>query len=193
MPATLTLDSSERPSAPVGLRFGRLGGPGEEPGSAEWLLKRNCSISPAQSFAGFCGLCVVSLGIGTMFWWQGAPFVMPFAGLELLVVAGLLLLYARHATDRETIRLTDAGLVVERLSGHDVVRVEFAIGAVRVVTGRAAGDLIELSGQGRQVQIGRHVRPELRRRLAEELRWALRRDRRVGSTEPTQHEPNIQR
>ena len=35
--------------------------------------------------------------------------------------------------------------------------------------------LIELSGQGRSISVGRFVRPELRRELADELRWALRR------------------
>jgi uncharacterized membrane protein len=34
--------------------------------------------------------------------------------------------------------------------------------------------LIELSGQGRSVQVGRHVRPELREQLAREIRSALR-------------------
>jgi uncharacterized membrane protein len=39
------------------------------------------------------------------------------------------------------------------------------------------GSLIELSGQGQRIVVGRFVRPELRRQLADELRWALRRGR----------------
>jgi uncharacterized membrane protein len=34
--------------------------------------------------------------------------------------------------------------------------------------------LVELSGQGRQVRVGRYLRPELRTPLAREIRCALR-------------------
>lgn len=40
---------------------------------------------------------------------------------------------------------------------------------------QADGSLIELSGQGRSIAVGRFVRPELRRGLADELGAALRR------------------
>ena len=36
------------------------------------------------------------------------------------------------------------------------------------------GSLIEVSGQGRSVRVGRHLRPELRPALAREIRMALR-------------------
>jgi len=46
---------------------------------------------------------------------------------------------------------------------------------VRVEPELGDRSLIELSGQGRRIAVGRFVRPELRRQLADELRWALRR------------------
>jgi uncharacterized membrane protein len=45
---------------------------------------------------------------------------------------------------------------------------------VRVEPAADDGSLVELSGEGRRVCIGRHVRPELRPALAQELRRALR-------------------
>jgi len=42
------------------------------------------------------------------------------------------------------------------------------------------GSLVELSGEGRSVRVGRHVRPELRLELATELRRALRLVRTAG-------------
>jgi uncharacterized membrane protein len=45
---------------------------------------------------------------------------------------------------------------------------------VRVEPQSDDGALVELSGQGHRVAVGRFVRPELRRQLAEELRMALR-------------------
>jgi uncharacterized membrane protein len=38
------------------------------------------------------------------------------------------------------------------------------------------GSLLELSGQGQRIRVGRYLRPELRGALARELRLALRRD-----------------
>ena len=59
--------------------------------------------------------------------------VMPFAGVELLAVGAALLVYARHAADRESIRLRRGSLTVERISGPHVEQVEFAacVGARR--------------------------------------------------------------
>ena len=66
-----------------------------------WRLRRNCSVTPSQLIAFYLMLCTVSLVIGGFFWYQGAPFVLGFAGLELLAVGVAFLVYARHATDRE--------------------------------------------------------------------------------------------
>jgi uncharacterized membrane protein len=156
------------------LRFGRAIGPSGE-GSVLWLLKRNCSISPRQLLAFFATLCAVSLAIGAFFWWQGAPLVLPFAGVELAAVALSLFIYARHAADREQLVLRPGVLEVECSVGRRVDRVEFAPAWVRVEPTSGDHSLIELSGEGKRVAIGRFVRPELRRALADELRASLRR------------------
>jgi uncharacterized membrane protein len=146
-----------------------------EGGSVRWLLKRNCSLAPAQLLTFYASLCIVSLAIAVLCWREGATLVMPFAGIELLAVGSALLAYARHAADRETIFLQGAALTVERTSGSRTERVAFAPQWVRVEPKSSDRSLIELSGQGNRVSIGRFVRPELRRLLADELRWALRR------------------
>ena len=66
------------------LRFGRAAGPGDA--SVQWLLRRNCSMTPAQLVAFYLSLCAWSLAIAGAFWWRGATLVMPFAGIELLAV-----------------------------------------------------------------------------------------------------------
>ncbi len=122
----------------------------------------------------FGSLCVVSLGISAFFWFQGARLILPFALLELSAVAAALLVYARHAVDGERIALHGAQLVVELEKGGRVERCEFNRDWVRVEPKNDDGSLIELSGQGRRVQIGRFLRPELRPALAREIRNALR-------------------
>jgi uncharacterized membrane protein len=119
-------------------------------------------------------MCVLSLGIGCFFWWQGATLVLAFAGLEVALVGLSFLVYARHATDGEWISLQGANLVVERESAGRRERTEFARQWVRVEPKSGDRSLIELSGQGRSVEVGRFVRPEMRQMLAREIRRALR-------------------
>ena len=155
------------------LRFGAESGSDEQ--SVQWLLRRNCSLVPRQMLMFYGPLCLVSLGIGVFFWLQGATLVLPFAWIEVLAVGAALLVYTRHATDRESIRLQRGRLTVEHVFGRHVERAEFAPAWVRVEPEHGDRSLIELSGQGQRIAVGRFVRPELRRQLAEELRWALRR------------------
>ena len=139
-----------------------------------WFLGRNCSVSPSQLGWLYASLCVVTLGIGTFFWFQGAVLVLPFAWLELAAVGVAFMVYARHAADREHILLTERRLVVELENAGRLERAEFNREFVRVEPALDARSLIEVSGQGRRVSVGRYVRPELRPALARELRLALR-------------------
>ena len=139
-----------------------------------WRLLRNCSVTPAQLGGLYASLCVVSLGIASAFWMQGATMIMPFAWLELLVVGVAFLVYARHATDGERIVLQGGHLTVEQTMAGKLQRSEFNRAWVRVEPQASDHSLIELSGQGRKVHIGRHIRPELRPALAREIRMALR-------------------
>lgn len=139
-----------------------------------WFLKRNCSVTPAQLGWLYVSLCAVSLGIGIFFWFQGAVLILPFAGLELAAVGAAFLAYARHATDGETISLQGRQLVVELENAGRLQRAEFDRDWVRVEPGAGDRSLIELSGRGKRVSVGRYVRPELRPVLAQEIRRALR-------------------
>ena len=125
----------------------------------QWRLRRNCSISPKQLGLLYSSLCVLSLGISAYFWAQGATMVLPFALLELFAVGVALLVYARHAVDRESIALSGAQLVVELEKGGRIERCEFNREWVRVEPKDDDHSLIELSGQGRRVQVGRFLRP----------------------------------
>lgn len=164
------------PGVAVWMRFGREAGSEDaEERALQWKLQRNCSLAPRQLLAVYLSLAAVSIGIAGFFWWQGALLVLPFASAELMVLGIAMLAYARHATDGESIRLAGGRLTVEQRSGPRSLTLEFAPEWVRVEPEHGDGSLVELSGQGRRVVVGRFVRPELRAQLAAELRWALRR------------------
>lgn len=139
-----------------------------------WFLGRNCSVTPAQLGWLYASLCVVSLGIAAFFWFQGAVLILPFAWLELAAVGVAFLVYARHAADREHITLSGRRLVVELENAGRLERAEFNRDWVRVEPGVDDRSLIEVSGQGRRMNVGRYLRPELRPALAQEIRRALR-------------------
>jgi uncharacterized membrane protein len=140
----------------------------------DWRLVRNCSVTPAQMGWMYLSLCAVSLGIATFFWLLGARLVMPFAWLEIVVVGLAFATYGRHAADGERISLQGSRLVVELETAGKLQRAEFDRSWVRVEPKTGDRSLITLSGQGRSVEVGRYVRPELRPALASEIRMALR-------------------
>lgn len=140
----------------------------------QWVLKRNCSLTPAQLFGTYLALCALSLTIALAFTWHGASPVLAFAAIELLLVGAALLVYARHAADQERITLANGALSVEHQRGLQTERTEFRAAWVRVEPRHGEGSLVELSGDGRHSFVGRYLRPEMRTPLAQELRAALR-------------------
>ena len=157
-----------------GFRFASVSAQcGHDHQRVQWLLQRNCSVTPVQLAWLYGSLCAVSLGIATFFWVLGAKLVMPFAWLELIAVGWAFLVYARHARDGEKIVLEGGQLIVELETAGHVQRAEFNREWVRIEPKNGDGSLIEVSGQGQSVRVGRHVRPELRPALAREIRFAL--------------------
>jgi uncharacterized membrane protein len=140
----------------------------------QWVMKRNCSITPRAMVVMYLSMCVVSLGIAGAFWLIGAPTVMAFAGLELLLLGAALVAYARHAADCETITLAGRKLAIEHRYGVAVENACFRAEWVRVEPALDDGSLVELSGEGQRACVGRYLRPEWREQLARELRLALR-------------------
>lgn len=110
-------------------------------------------------------------------WLQGIALAGLLAAALLL---GLLVFAARRAGDHELITLSGRELAVEQHCGSAVARTAFRTEWVRVEPLCDDGSLVELSGEGRSVRVGRHVRPELRVALAQELRRALRLARTAG-------------
>jgi uncharacterized membrane protein len=142
----------------------------------QWLMARNGCLGGERMLRIYALLCTVSLGIGVAFWWLGAPTILPLAGIELLLIGLAFWVNARHAGDAETITLAERELRVEHRFGRAVENAAFRAEWVRVEPEHGEGSLVELSGQGRRVRVGRYIRPEMRMALARELRLALRRE-----------------
>jgi len=172
---------SPAPARSSAWRFGRelqLDGAAGSRTVLQWVLARNCSITPRQLANVYLSLCALAVAISAGFWWQGAPVITAFAGAELLLVGLALIVYARHAGDREVLTLAGCSLAVEQRLGGRVERADFQADWLSVEPAAGQGSLVELSARGRTMRVGRFLRPEMRGPFAQELRRALRRPQR---------------
>jgi len=147
--------------------------PAGHPWQAEWHLKRNCALAPRQLLLAYGLACILALSIALALHRYGATYVLPFALIELTALGAALLVYARHAADKEFIGLNDQTLHVERHRAGRIETMDFDPRWVRIEPQRHDLSLIRLSGQGRSIDVGQHVQPSWRRQLAAEFRWAL--------------------
>ncbi len=136
-----------------------------------WLGRRNCSLSPSQLLGFFASLALVSMLVAGMCWINGGRLVPAFTGAELLLFAGALLVYARHAADRERVEFGADRVVVEWESAGQVERTEFPSRHTRILM--HDNGLIVFRAGDREAFVGRYTRPERREALARQMRRAL--------------------
>lgn len=116
----------------------------------------------------FVALSLVVLAIGAGFAAAGAWLVLPFAGLEVLLLGVAFALYARHAADYERLELDAGRLRVEVADGARVARYELSGAKVSMEEGR----VMVRDARG-QLEVGRHLGAEARAELGAELKKKL--------------------
>jgi uncharacterized membrane protein len=125
-------------------------------------------MSPAGLAKVFAALALLVLAIGAGFAAAGAWLVLPFAGLEVLLLGAAFVLYARHAADYERIELEPGRITVEVASGWRIARYEMQGAKVFMQDGR-----LVLRGAQEELEIGRYLGAEARAELAAELEKKL--------------------
>lgn len=131
------------------------------------VLKRNCSISPRGLLLAFALLAALALGIAAAFAALGAWLILPFAGLELLLLGAAFWITARHAADYERIERARDRLTVDVSEGERLRRYEFDARRLRVRLGESGQVLLD-APQAR-LEIGRHLDAASRAGFAAEL------------------------
>lgn len=148
--------------------------PGDN-GRREWLVQRNCSLTPRQTVAVWAALLALSLVIGLVFAWQGAWYVLIFSALEMAAVTAAFVIYSRHATDCDRIVYENGLLLVEKVRGGRAQLTQLDPYWLRIVAPRRRRDPIWLEARGIAVDVGTWLPEEPRRALARELRKELTR------------------
>ena len=130
------------------------------------VLKRNCSMSPRALLLAFGLIAAIAAAIATAFAVLGAWLFLPFAGLEIAVLAAAFWLTARHATDYERIERMGESLVVDVGEGARERRHEFDARRARV--GLDGGRVVLVAPRVR-LEVGRHLDAASRAGFATEL------------------------
>lgn len=135
------------------------------------LLKRNCSISPSGLMRVFALLALATIGIAAAFAVLGAWLILPFAGLEALLLGGAFVVTARHAADYERIDLANGRLAVEVAEAQRTARYELDPHRARVCLEKneGYGARVRLRAPGADLEVGRHLDAETRVEFAAEL------------------------
>jgi uncharacterized membrane protein len=140
----------------------------------DFIIKRNCSISPRDLLCVLALATCASLGIAIGFACFGAWPVLPFAGIEMLALAVAFYVNGRHAADYERIALAEGRLLVEASDAGRLERHEFNPQWLRLEERRSGQDLrLLLRSRGSELEIGRHLDTERRASLAARLRGNL--------------------
>lgn len=136
--------------------------------------RRNNSLSTSGRYLVFGFIFIVSFGISIAFAVFGAWPVLPFAGLEMLVLFLAFHLVERRSDDYERLTLNRDRLLLERMERGKLGRFEFNRYWAHVVYD-AEGNRLALRSHGREVEFGLYLTEEERMKLAQELKERLRR------------------
>jgi len=142
-----------------------------------FLIRPNCSMPWRDVVRFYAGIAIVTLGIATAFAMKGAWLILPFAGLEMLVLGIALYVVAQRAASWQEIAIDADKIRVVDHSAKKVKKLSFQRAWVRVMLEEAAitghPSRLLLGSHGRHVEIGNCLNEEEKRHLVAQLRRAV--------------------
>ncbi|HEY2418304.1 MAG TPA: DUF2244 domain-containing protein [Steroidobacteraceae bacterium] len=133
----------------------------------------NCSLRPLSASLFFGSLCLVSFGIAGVLAWHGMWPILPFAGLEMLLLGWALRVSLRRRNFSQTVVLSDDLVTVETRNGPVRQQFEFprhwARVKLRLADTRWHPSRLTVESHGRTCEIGGFLTEEERRALAKRL------------------------
>lgn len=157
---------------------------GESAGVFVFYSRPNHSLTRPQQQLVFWSLAVLCLGLASGLAWLGYWLSLPFAGLEMGLLAWAFRAMRSREGDYESLVIDGDRVVLEWRSGPHTERREMNRQWVRVECNcRTPGRdcRLSLSSHGRDTEVGHHLVDEARMRLAATIRSKLQ--------EKAQHTP----
>ena len=145
--------------------------------NCHFVIRPNQSLSWRGMLVFYAGICTVSLTISVGFALMGAWLILPFAGLEMLVLGVCLYLSAVRAAQREVISIDKDIVEVSRGRYRPVESCRFQRAWVRVSFRPTASvwhrNRLTIGSHGKEVEVGAMLNNNERESLAMELRRAI--------------------
>jgi uncharacterized membrane protein len=139
----------------------------------------NCSLSVRGARRFFFAACVVPFGMSGVLAWKGFWPILPFAGLEMALLAWALKVSMERRFHSQTITVTPADVRVESRERLRSSQVVFPRHWARVKLRRPAARLhpsrLTIESHGRQCELGSFLTEEERRGLAARLQRLIAR------------------
>ena len=137
------------------------------------VIAPNCSLSVRGAVLFFLSLCDPCFGIAGALTLLGFWPVLPFAGLEMLLLGAALRLSLRRRHHRQTIVVCESDVTVQTTIGKEHREVVFprhwAQVKLRRSTSRLHPSRLVIESHGRQCAVGDFLTEEERRGLAQKL------------------------
>lgn len=135
------------------------------------ISKPNCSLTPSTRVAVFLLIAIIPVIIAIVFALAGVWMILPFAGLELLALAGAFYYVNCHAQDYESITIDDAQLVVEKRNYKQTIQTVLNPYWAKVVLRKAPNGEAHLwlRSHGKSIKVGSFMNTEERIKLAQQL------------------------
>jgi uncharacterized membrane protein len=144
-----------------------------ESAHARIVIAPNCSLSVRGAVLFFLTACAPCFGIAGVLTFLGFWPVLPFAGLEMLLLGAALRISLARRNNRQTIDISEAEVVVQSKIGKVSSEVMFprhwAQVKLRRSTSRLHPSRLVIESHGRQCEVGDFLTEEERRGLYAKL------------------------
>lgn len=136
-------------------------------------IRPNCSLTVRSARVFFASACLIPCGMGGLLAYKGFWPILPFAGLEMALLAWALKVSLERRFHSQTITVTEADVAVESRQRRSCDRVVFPRHWAQVKLRRPAASLhpsrLTIESHGRQCELGAFLTEEERRGLAVRL------------------------
>lgn len=146
------------------------------PPTHQFILSPNSSLTWQQAKQVIAAVAAVELLIGGAFFWVGMSLVLPFSGLEVLVLAIAFYHCLLHGARREVVRVESDRVIVRKGRNRLDEERAFQRAWVRVNLIAGAGwypSRLTLRSHGQELEIGQFLTEEEREELATQLRSVM--------------------
>ena len=146
--------------------------------AGRFLLRPNCSLSWRDALRFYIGMVIVTFGIAIAFAVQGAWLILPFAGLEMLVLGMALYVVSCRGTSWQAISIDQDSIdIIDHGFRHEQQQ-SFQRAWAKVVFKRALikghPSRLFIRSHGRAVEIGGYLNESEKKHLAHQLNRAMR-------------------